>query len=65
MLVVQEITNWGDSVPNHIYFTNNQKNTMYAYINAVTGVSKIFKRPIQFSSKERQFEVLRKVDWND
>lgn len=65
MIVVQETTDWGDSAPNHVYFLNNQKNTMYAYINAVTGESKIFNKPIQISNKNRTFEILRKVAWND
>ena len=65
MLVVKETTDWGDTAPNHVYFLNNQKNTMYAYINAVTGLSQIFKNPIQISNKGRTFEVLRKVSWND
>lgn len=65
MLVVQETTDWGDSAPNHVYFLNNQKNTMYAYINTVTGESKIFNKPIQISNKNRTFEILRKVAWND
>lgn len=65
MLVAQETTQWGDNTPNHIYFLNNQKNVMYAYINEVSGESKIFNKPIQISSKGRTFQVLRKVDWND
>lgn len=65
MIVVQETTSdWSHPVPNHIYFLSNNKSKMYAYINAVTGESKIFKNPIGFETKYRTFELIRKVDDN-
>jgi hypothetical protein len=57
MLVLQETTPW--PFPLHIYFTDNSKRYMYAYINGITGEGKIFKSPIGFSAKGRTFEKLR------
>lgn len=63
MLVLQETTNW--PFPLHIYFTNDSKTQMHAYINAVTGEGKIFSKPLSFSQKDRSFEVIRKFDLRD
>lgn len=65
MIVVQETTSdWAYNVPNHIYFLSNNKGKMYAFINSVTGLSKIFKNPIDFDPRHRTFEIIRKVDDN-
>ena len=32
MKVLQEITDW--NIPNHIYFTNDSKDKIYAYVKA-------------------------------
>lgn len=57
MLVLQETTPW--PFPLHIYFTDNGKSVMYAYINAITGKGKIFNQPISFQSKGRKFEKIK------
>jgi uncharacterized Zn finger protein len=62
MIVAQETTNWKDSTPNHIYFLNDSKTKMYAYIQEGSDEHKVFKNPIDFFAKGRTFEVLRKVD---
>jgi len=64
MIVAQETTQWDApfEVLNHIYFLNNSRTKMYAYIRSDTGESKIFKNPIEFSARGRSFTVLRKVD---
>ena len=61
MLVIKEITDWG--VPNHIYFTDNGKTHMYAYIKDGTEESLIFKAPIPFSTKGRKFEVIKEFEF--
>lgn len=62
MIVAQETTQWSSPVTNHIYFLNDSRTKMYAYIRGDTGESKIFKNPIEISVRGRTFEVLRKVD---
>ncbi len=62
MIVAQETTVWNPPLVNHIYFLNNARTKMYAYIRGDNGESKIFKNPIQISVRGRTFDVLRKVD---
>lgn len=62
MIVAQETTQWSSSAPNHIYFLNDARTKMYAFIHESTGESKIFKNPIDIYVRGRTFEVLRKVD---
>ena len=62
MIIAQETTKWSDNTPNHIYFLNNSRTKMYAYIRADNGESKIFKNPIEISVRGRTFEILRKVE---
>lgn len=62
MIVVQETTKWSSSTPNHIYFLNDSKTKMYAYIQEESNEKKIFNNPIDFYAKGRTFEILRKVD---
>ena len=62
MIVVQETTKWSSNTPNHIYFLNNSKTKMFAYIQEGSEEQKIFKNPIDFYAKGRTFEVLRQVE---
>lgn len=62
MIIAQETTVWSVPVTNHIYFLNNSRTKMFAYIRGDTGESKIFKNPIDISVRGRTFEVLRKID---
>lgn len=60
MLVLQETSKW--PFPLHIYFTDNTKRIMYAYINSVTGEGKIFKSPIRFDARDRSFDIIKKFE---
>lgn len=64
MLVLQETTVWnaGYEVPQHIYFTDNSKSHMYAYINCATNEGTIFKAPIPISTKGRKFELIKEFE---
>lgn len=62
MIIVQETTNWVDNTPNHIYFLNDSKTKMYAYIQDESSEKKIFNTPIDFYAKGRTFELLGKLD---
>jgi hypothetical protein len=62
MIVVQETTKWSNNTPNHIYFLNDSKTKMFAYIQDGNDEQKVFKNPIDFYAKGRTFEVLRKID---
>lgn len=60
MLVVQETTDW--KYPNHIYFLTDNRSAMLGYIRAGTDQFIKFKKPIQFDTRGRKFELLRKVE---
>ena len=62
MIVAQETTQWNSPQVNHIYFLNNARTKMFAYIRGDNGESMIFKNPIDISVRGRTFEVLRKVE---
>lgn len=63
MIVAKETTkDWVFPIPDHIYFLSNNKLKLYAYINGVTGESKIFKNPIAFEPRYRTFEIIKRVD---
>ena len=56
MRVVQEITEWDDNVPNHIYFLNDDKSKMFAYIRAGSNAVFKFSKPLGFDSRKRKFK---------
>jgi hypothetical protein len=51
--ILQEITDW--DVPNHVYFTNDSKDKIYAYIKASGGAVERFKVPMKFKVSGRKF----------
>lgn len=56
--IMEEIGN--NQYPNHIYFLNERKNKLLAYINSVTGEPKIFTKPLSFDVRSREFELIEK-----
>jgi hypothetical protein len=58
MKVLQELTEWAveHDMKNHIYFTNDSKDKMYAYIKHGTVDVFKFKVPIKFSTSRRKFK---------
>lgn len=56
MKTLQEVTNWGDyNVPNHVYFTNDSRSKMYAYVQLGTNKPFKFKKPIGIDIRGRKF----------
>lgn len=60
MKVLQETTTWEveHDMKNHIYFTNDSKDKMYAYIKSGTVDVFKFKVPIKFSTSRRKFKEI-------
>ena len=56
MKVVQETTDWGTvTSPNHVYFLNDSRDKMFAYLPKGSSQVKQFKSPISFYTRGRQF----------
>lgn len=54
MKILQEITDW--DTPNHIYFANDSKDKIYAYIKASGGAVERFRVPMKFKTSGRKFQ---------
>jgi hypothetical protein len=54
MKILQEITDW--DVPNHVYFANDSKDKIYAYVKASGGEVERFKVPMKFKTSGRKFQ---------
>ena len=60
MKILQETTNWGDNkCPNHIYYLDDKKERMIAYIKAGSNEPKVFSKPIRFDMRGRTFKELK------
>ena len=58
-----EVTKWSENYPNHVYFLNDSKSKMYAYVKHGTDKPFQFKKPIGIDLRGRKFvEVPNK--WN-
>ena len=55
MKVFLETTKWSDGYPNHVYFMNDSKSKMYAYVRAGTQEPFRFKKPIGIDLRGRKF----------
>lgn len=56
MKILQEITDW--AVPNHIYFTNDSKDKIFAYIRASGTEVERFGVPMPFRTSGRKFKEI-------
>lgn len=56
MKILQEITDW--DTPNHIYFANDSKDKIYAYIKASGGAVERFRVPMKFKTSGRKFREI-------
>ncbi len=61
MKVVQETTDW--THPNHVYFLNDDRNKMVAYLRSGTVHVQEFKKPISFYTTGRKFQEVPN-SWN-
>ena len=57
MKIIEEITEWDTeyAVPNHVYFVNDSKDKMFAYVAVGSVKVQEFKKPIKFSVSRRKF----------
>jgi hypothetical protein len=57
MKVVLETTDWGNvNSPNHVYFLNDSRDKMFAYLPQGSAQVKQFKQPISFYTRGRRFQ---------
>ena len=61
MKVVQETTEW--EFPNHIYFLNDSRDKMFAYVQNGKVTVKEFTVPITFRTTRRKFKEIANT-WN-
>jgi hypothetical protein len=57
MKVVLETTDWGSvNSPNHVYFLNDSRDKMFAYLKQGSDQVQEFRRPISFYTRGRRFQ---------
>jgi hypothetical protein len=59
MKLLQETTEWGDDIPNHIYALDDKQEYLLGYIMAGTNQHKVFSKPIRFDRRGRTFVVIK------
>jgi hypothetical protein len=50
-----ETTVWETATPNHVYFLDDSKSKMYAYVKFAEGAPFKFKKPIRIDVRGRKF----------
>jgi hypothetical protein len=68
MKIIEEITEWDTeyAVPNHVYFVNDSRDKMFAYVAVGSLKVQEFKKPIKFSVSRRRFqEVANTWDYQE
>ena len=63
MQVLWETTDWVDNTPNHVYFMNDSKDKMYAYVTRGSADVFRFKQPIRIDTRGRTFIAVPNI-WN-
>jgi hypothetical protein len=58
MKYFQEVTEWADKTPNHIYYLSDDKTSMVGYIKVGSKDLYKFKNPIRIDVRGRKFKVL-------
>jgi hypothetical protein len=63
MKIIEEITEWDTeyAVPNHVYFVNDSKYKMFAYVASGSLKVQEFKKPIKFSVIRRKFREVENI----
>lgn len=58
MKIIEEITEWDTeyAVPNHVYFVNDSRDKMFAYVAVGSVKVQEFNKPIKFSVSRRKFQ---------
>lgn len=55
MIVLREVTQWADPIPNHTYLLSDDKSKMLAYVRQGTDELTVFSKPLGFSTRGRKF----------
>ena len=61
MKILQETTVWDSAVPNHIYYVNDSKEKLLAYIKAGSNEPVMLSKPIKFSTRYRTFKEIKVI----
>lgn len=56
MKFLQEVTDWTNNIPNHIYLVVDSREKMLGYIKNGTDKLEMFKSPITFDVRKRKFK---------
>jgi len=65
MKILQEVTDWADyAAHNHIYFADDSKSKIYAYIKQGSDVVFEFNLPVKFDTRGRKFKPIGSNIWN-
>jgi len=54
----EEITEWSEATPNHVYLLDDSRSKMFAYVRQGTNSPKIFSEPIGISVRGRKFRAV-------
>jgi hypothetical protein len=66
MKAFQETTVWDTPTHNHVYFLDNSKSKMFAYVKHGTDIVFKFKKPIRIDTRGRKFlEVPNRWNFED
>jgi hypothetical protein len=58
-----ETTVWDTATPNHVYFLDDSKSKMFAYVKFGSGKPFKFKNPIRIDTRGRKFKEIPNT-WN-
>ena len=61
MKVLLEITEWDTKTSNHVYFLDDSKSKMFAYVKFGRGKPFQFKTPIRLDIRGRKFRIVPDV----
>jgi len=55
MKFLQEVTEWRNETPNHIYLVVDSKDKMHGYVKSGSDTLELFKAPLPFDVRRRKF----------
>lgn len=61
MKILQEVTEWADGTPNHVYILNDAKDKMYAYVKSGTTTVNEVRNPYRFDTRGRKFKEIPNI----
>ena len=58
MKIMQEVTQWSDNTPNHIYIFDDKLENILAYVPEGSNKVSKFRSPISIDKRNRKFELI-------